>query len=81
MGSSEIDIERAIGKDYHLPLVISAQEKGADIQLYEYYEIPYFLRGNPYITSGYRMYLSNEMCLKRYVENINAMLMRNLWQT
>ena len=35
------------------------------IKLYDYHDIPYFLRGNPYITSGYRAFLSFRMCIKR----------------
>ena len=42
-----------------------SQAKSEDIILLNYGEIPYFLRGNPYITSGYRAYLSFKKCLKR----------------
>ena len=37
------------------------------IPLYHYHDLPLFLRGNPYITSGYRAYLPTDMCIKRYV--------------
>ena len=36
------------------------------IPLYHYQDLPPFLQGNPYITSGYRAYLPTEMCIKRY---------------
>ena len=49
--------------DAETPLTIA----GFGIPLYPYREVPSFLRGNPYITEGYRAYLSNEMCIKRYV--------------
>ena len=41
------------------------QTQSKDIVLLDYGEIPYFLRGNPYITSGYRAYLSFRKCLAR----------------
>lgn len=37
------------------------------IPLYHYQDLPPFLQGNPYITSGYRAYLPTEMCIKRLV--------------
>jgi predicted membrane channel-forming protein YqfA (hemolysin III family) len=33
--------------------------------LYCYHEIPTFLQGNPYVKSGYRVYLSTKACLRR----------------
>lgn len=36
------------------------------IPLYAYHDIPAFLKGNPYITDGYRVHLDTEMCVKRY---------------
>ena len=44
-----------------------AQTSNDGIMLLEYDEIQYFLRGNPYITSGYRSYLSFRKCLSRYI--------------
>ena len=41
------------------------QTSNDDIILLDYGEIPYFLRGNPYITSGYRAYLSVRKCVLR----------------
>lgn len=41
------------------------QSKFKDIILLDYGETPYFLRGNPYITNGYRAYLNFRKCLKR----------------
>ena len=35
------------------------------IPLYHYQDLPPFLQGNPYITSGYRAYLPTEMCIQR----------------
>jgi predicted membrane channel-forming protein YqfA (hemolysin III family) len=32
--------------------------------LYCYHEIPTFLQGNPYVKSGYRVYLSTKACLR-----------------
>lgn len=39
------------------------QEK--TLKLYDYHEVPYFLRGNVFITDGYRAYLSYKWCWKR----------------
>ena len=64
MGTSDVDVERALGKEYRA-FLYDREEKAVGLKLYEYHEIPYFLRGNPYITSGYRVYLSYAMCLKR----------------
>lgn len=36
------------------------------IPLYSYRAIPSFLQGNPYITEGYRAYLSPKLCVKRW---------------
>jgi len=36
------------------------------IPLYSYHEIPSFLKGNPYITDGYRAHLPPDLCVKRY---------------
>ena len=38
---------------------------GFGIPLYSYRAIPSFLKGNPYITDGYRAHLTPEMCAKR----------------
>ncbi|XP_065903323.1 progestin and adipoQ receptor family member 3-like isoform X2 [Dysidea avara] len=37
------------------------------IPLYHYHDLPLFLRGNPYITSGYRAYLPTDMCIKSFL--------------
>ncbi|XP_032824942.1 progestin and adipoQ receptor family member 3 isoform X2 [Petromyzon marinus] len=34
------------------------------IRLYTYEQVPCFLKGNPYITDGYRAYLPSRLCLK-----------------
>ena len=39
--------------------------KNNGIPLYYYHDLPPFLQGNPYITSGYRAYLPTDMCIKR----------------
>ena len=45
----------------------AGSSKGSNgIPLYHYQDLPPFLQGNPYITSGYRAYLPTEMCIKRY---------------
>ena len=38
-----------------------------DIPLYGYSDVPEFLKGNPYVTNGYRVSLPFSLCLKRYV--------------
>ena len=38
-----------------------------DIPLYEYKNIPDFLKGNPFLTDGYRVSLPFSLCLKRFV--------------
>lgn len=40
-------------------------EKSRNITLLDYREIPFYLRGNPYITTGYRSFLSYGKCLRR----------------
>ena len=37
------------------------------IPLYHYHDIPEFLQGNPYVTSGYRSLLPFSLCCKRYM--------------
>ncbi|KAL0193096.1 hypothetical protein M9458_011392, partial [Cirrhinus mrigala] len=34
------------------------------IRLYTYEQVPGFLRENPYITDGYRAYLTSRLCIK-----------------
>lgn len=36
-----------------------------DHRLYEFSDVPAFLRGNPFIKTGYRVYLSRRDCFKR----------------
>lgn len=40
------------------------------IRLYTYEQIPGFLRENPYITDGYRAYLTSRLCIKRWVSDL-----------
>ncbi|XP_031572377.1 progestin and adipoQ receptor family member 3-like [Actinia tenebrosa] len=47
------------------------------IKLYEYHEIPYFLRGNAYITDGYRAYLNSKWCIKSLFMMSNESI--NIW--
>ena len=35
------------------------------VRLYTYSEVPTFLKGNPFITHGYRLYLPTGLCFKR----------------
>ena len=35
------------------------------VRLYAYSEVPTFLKGNPFITHGYRLYLPTGLCFKR----------------
>lgn len=39
--------------------------KERDIPLYDYKQIPDFLKGNPFVTDGYRVSLPFTLCLKR----------------
>ena len=55
-----MDAEQGWTKDHFF-----TQARSSDVILLDYGEIPYFLRGNPYITSGYRAYLSYRKCLSR----------------
>ncbi|KAK3752119.1 hypothetical protein QZH41_011384 [Actinostola sp. cb2023] len=47
------------------------------IKLYEYHEIPYFLRGNVFITDGYRAYLSYKWCFRSLCVMSNESI--NIW--
>ncbi|XP_071953926.1 progestin and adipoQ receptor family member 3-like [Antedon mediterranea] len=47
------------------------------IVLYSYHEIPYFLKGNPYITKGYRVFLSSGQCIQSLCFWSNETL--NVW--
>ena len=38
-----------------------------EIRLFEYSEIPDFLKGNPWVVNGYRAFLPFGLCLKRFV--------------
>ena len=60
MSSFQID-ERGLTTDSKSPFLLESKI----VKLYDYHDVPYFLRGNPYITSGYRAFLSVRMCIKR----------------
>ena len=60
MSSFEID-ERGLTTDSKSPFLLESKV----VKVYDYHDVPYFLRGNPYITSGYRAFLSVRMCIKR----------------
>ena len=60
MSSFQID-ERGLTTDSKSPFLLESKV----VKLYDYHDVPYFLRGNPYITSGYRAFLSVRMCIKR----------------
>lgn len=47
------------------------------IPLYPYHAVPSFLKGNSYITEGYRAFLSDEMCIKSIVICSNETV--NIW--
>ncbi|EDO36328.1 predicted protein [Nematostella vectensis] len=53
------------------------QQQGKDINLFDYHEIPYFLRGNVYVTNGYRAYLPVRMCIKSLFVWSNETI--NIW--
>lgn len=60
MSSFQID-ERGLTTDSKSPFLLESKV----VKLFDYHDVPYFLRGNPYITSGYRAFLSVRMCIKR----------------
>lgn len=39
------------------------------IRLYTYEQVPGFLKENPYITDGYRAYLTSKLCIKRWSQD------------
>ena len=47
------------------PVYIGSNRFG--IQLYNYQEIPVYLKGNPHITCGYRAEIPTLLCVKRSV--------------
>jgi len=47
------------------------------IVLYNYFEAPYYLRGNPYIKTGYRAYINFRSCLKSLFLVSNEFI--NVW--
>lgn len=47
------------------------------IKLLDYHDIPYFLRGNPYVTHGYRAFLPFRMCIKSLFVLSNESI--NIW--
>ncbi|XP_038638821.1 progestin and adipoQ receptor family member 3-like isoform X3 [Scyliorhinus canicula] len=47
------------------------------IRLYSYEEIPTFLKGNPYITDGYRAYLPSSLCIRSLFVLSNESV--NIW--
>lgn len=57
--------QQSIERDDVTPSTKSIGGKNG-IPLYHYHDLPVFLRGNPYITAGYRAYLPTDMCIKRY---------------
>ena len=63
--SIQMDLnERGFEKDLKSTFLLDSKV----VKLYDYHDVPYFLRGNPYVTSGYRAFLSFKMCIKRFVE-------------
>lgn len=52
-------------------------QESSTIKLFDYHDIPYFLRGNPYITRGYRAFLSFRMCVKSLFVFSNESI--NVW--
>lgn len=63
--SIQMDLnERGFERDLKCTFLLDSKV----VKLYDYHDVPYFLRGNPYVTSGYRAFLSFKMCIKRFVE-------------
>lgn len=62
LSSIQIDLnERGFENDTKSPFLLESKV----VKLYDYHDVPYFLRGNQYVTSGYRAFLSVRMCIKR----------------
>ncbi len=70
------DLEKGLPLEVETPrkqTIARGDDAGADggppyafgIPLYTYHDLPSFLKGNPYITDGYRVHLDAEMCVKR----------------
>jgi hypothetical protein len=51
---------REPSRDHHVVHTLTTP-----IPLYSYHEIPSYLKGNPYITCGYRADVSLPLCFKR----------------
>jgi hypothetical protein len=64
-------------EDEEEPVSPSTSGVGHAVRLYHYNELPNFLRGNPFITSGYRVYLPTRLCLKSMFSLTNETF--NIW--
>ncbi|XP_020602180.1 progestin and adipoQ receptor family member 3-like [Orbicella faveolata] len=74
MSSFQIDLnERGFTTDSKSSFLLESKV----VKLYDYHDVPYFLRGNPYITSGYRAFLSVRMCMKSLFVLSNESI--NIW--
>lgn len=74
LSSAEIDLcERGFKADPKSPFPLESKT----VALYDYHDVPYFLRGNPYVTSGYRAFLSFRMCIKSLFVLSNESI--NIW--
>lgn len=74
LSSIQMDLnERGFEKDLESPFLPDSMV----VKLYDYHDVPYFLRGNPYVTSGYRAFLSFRMCVKSLFVMSNESI--NIW--
>lgn len=64
--------------DLHSPEIICGNsELSRPIQLHKYDDIPSFLKGNPYVIEGYRVFLPGYLCLKSLLSWSNESI--NIW--
>lgn len=57
--------EQTLAHDISEAADVPSELAAFGIPLYTYHEIPAFLKGNPYITAGYRAHLDPQLCVKR----------------
>ncbi|XP_072165374.1 progestin and adipoQ receptor family member 3-like [Diadema setosum] len=64
-------------RDMTLNTINFSDDHSKPLPLYSYAEIPHFMQGNPYITHGYRAFLSSGQCVKSLCRWSNETL--NVW--
>ncbi|XP_063968985.1 progestin and adipoQ receptor family member 3-like [Lytechinus pictus] len=58
-------------------MTLDPRKEKKGIPLYSYNEIPHFMQGNPYITHGYRAFLSSGQCFRSFCTWSNETI--NVW--